>query len=389
MSAAETVTFFARTNFRNQQRLFGVRRSDRLSHFYVIGKTGTGKSTLLETLMRQDLENGEGFAFLDPHGDLIEKILLAVPTERQPDVVYFNATDRSNLVGLNPLRSVPPEKRPVAASGLLEAFKKIWADSWGPRMEHILRNTLLALLDQPEATLADVPRLLESPEFRREAMHRVANPQVRHFWLREFDKYPSRFRLEAIAPIQNKVGAFLANPILNAILTEQRNMVDLRAIMDEGKILLVNLSKGRIGEDAAMLLGSLLVSQISLAALCRAGTAAPGRTPFFLYLDEFQNFTTRSLANMLSELRKYGIGLVLAHQYLSQLDLQVRDAILGNAGTVVCFRVGMADAEILAKDLYPTFSAEDLVALPNHHIYLRLMIDGRVSEPFSAETIGP
>jgi hypothetical protein len=302
-------------------------------------------------------------------------------------LIYFNVPDFTRPLAFNPLERVPPEKRPLAASGLLEVFKKIWIDSWGPRMEHILRNALLALLDQPQATLADVLRLLSDREFRRDAMTRVANPQVREFWLREYESYPARFRIEAIAPIQNKVGAFLANPVLSGILTQPRSAVDLRRVMDEGQILVVNLAKGKIGEDSAGLLGALLVSRIGLAALSRADVAEETRRDFFVYLDEFQNFTTLSLANMLSELRKYRVNLVLAHQYLSQLDEQVRDAILGNVGSIISFRLGLADAEMLESEFRPEISALDLISLPNYQIYLKLMIQGRVSRVFSAETL--
>jgi len=381
------VTFFARTTFRNRGAVFGIRQADRRAHMYLIGRTGTGKTTLLETRIRQDVLNGQGLALFDPHGDLVERLAAWIPAPRRQDLVYFNVPDASLAFGFNPLAAVPPGRRAVAASGMLDVFKKIWADSWGPRLEHILRNALYALLDQPEATLADILRLLDDEKFRKRAAERVANPQVRGFWLREFEGYPKAFRAEAIAPIQNKVGAFLADLKLRAILTEARSSLDLRAIMDGGRLLLVNLAKGRIGDDTAALLGALLVSQIGIMALGRADVPEHKRRDFFVYLDEFHAFTTLSLASMLSELRKYRVGLVLAHQYLSQLDEQVRDAVLGNVGTLVCFRVGAVDAEVLEKEFYPEFRTTDLVSLPNYHIYLRLMIDGRVSRPFSAETI--
>src|SRR6266404_5788504 len=260
------ITYFAQTNFRNEQKTFGIKRADRRAHMYVIGKTGTGKSTLLETLIGQDIENGEGLALLDPHGDLVEKVLESIPNERNKDLIYFNVADTRNPLGFNPLENVPAEKRSLAASELLDAFKKIWADSWGLRLEHILRNALLALLDQPEATLADVQRLLEDPAYRREVCFRVSNSPVRDFWLGEYENYPARLRAEAIAPIQNKVGAFLTNPLLNRILTQQRSAFDLRRVMDDGKLLLVNLAKGKIGEDASSLLGALIVTKIGLAA---------------------------------------------------------------------------------------------------------------------------
>ncbi|MCI0526401.1 MAG: type IV secretory system conjugative DNA transfer family protein, partial [Nitrospira sp.] len=303
------------------------------------------------------------------------------------DLIYFNVPDNDKILGFNPLESVPLKKRALAASGLLEVFKKLWADSWGPRLEHILRNALLALFDQPEATLADVLRLLTDVPFRKNVIANVANPQVRNFWLREYENYPARFRIEAIAPIQNKVGAFLADPHLYRILTQPKSTFDLRKVMDEGRILLVNLAKGKIGGDTAYLLGALLVTGIGLAAFSRAEMREKERRDFFLYLDEFQNFTTLSLASMLSELRKYNTSLVLSHQFLSQLDPQILDSILGNVGTMIAFRLGLNDAEVIEKEFYPVFSAKDLVRLPNYHIYLKLMVDGVVSEPFSAETL--
>lgn len=383
------ITYFAETNFRNQKVKFGIKQGDRRSHMYIIGKTGTGKSTLLETLIKQDIISGQGIALLDPHGDLAEKVLEQLPEQRKDDLIYFNVPDDSQALALNPLESVSPQKRPLAASGLLEVFKKIWADSWGPRLEHIMRNALLALLEQSHATLADVLRLLDDRSFRRSVAAKLSSAQVRNFWLKEFEGYPARFRSEAIAPIQNKVGAFLANPILNRILTQPKNTLYLRRVMDNGKILLVNLAKGRIGEDTAMLLGALLVTRIGLAALSRSDVAEDNRRDFHLYLDEFHNFTTLSLATMLSELRKYRVNMIFAHQYMSQLDLQVRDAILGNVSTIISFRVGVNDAEILAKEFYPEFSVKDLLTLSNYQIYLKMMINGMVSEPFSAETIPP
>src|SRR5438034_5874068 len=362
------VTYFARTDFRDHRKIFGIRQADRRAHMYLIGKTGTGKSTLLETMISQDVRDGQGLALLDPHGDLAERVLGGVPAERQDDLIYFNVPDVSKPLGFNPLEPVAAGKRPLAASGILEVFKKIWADTWGPRMEHILRNALLALLDQPEATLADVLRLLSDKAYRRSAMVYVASARVRDFWLREYESYPLRFRIEAIAPIQNKVGAFLAVPVLNGILTQPKSAFDLRQVIDEGKILLVNLAKGKIGENAAALLGALLVSKLGLAALSRADVPEENRRDFFVYLDEFQSFTTLSLAGMLSELRKYRAGLILAHQYLTQLDPQVRDAILGNVGTIVAFRLGLPDAAMRGKEFYREVSVEDLISLTNYKI---------------------
>jgi hypothetical protein len=386
-SFGEPLTALGRMDFRDDRRIFGIKQADRRAHLYIIGKTGTGKSTLLENLARQDIQCGQGLALLDPHGDLVERLVEAVPEKRKHDLIYFNVSDIAHPLGFNPLENVAPYRRPLAASGLLEVFKKIWIDTWGPRLEHILRNALLALLDQPEATLADVSRLLDDKTFRRSAMVHVGNAAVRDFWLREYESYPARFRVEAIAPIQNKVGAFLTNPLLRNIVTQTKSAFELRRVMDEGKILLVNLAKGKIGEDVAALLGAMLVSKIGLAALSRTDMPEESRRDFFVYLDEFQSFTTLSLANMLSELRKYRVGMILAHQYLSQLDPQVRDAILGNVGTMIAFRLGLADAEILESEFRPELSAVDLISLPNYHIYLKLIVDGVTSRAFSASTL--
>jgi hypothetical protein len=390
MSRADSeVALFARTNFRNERKVFGIKRMDRRAHMYVVGKTGTGKSTLIETLIAHDLEAGEGLAVFDPHSDLLRRVLSRVPEHRFDDLIYFNATEPGQQLGFNPLERVPVAKRPLAASALLDAFRTLWADSWGPRLEHILRNSLLGLLDQPSATLADVLPLLVDRAFRRVAITHMMNPQVRTFWSQEYEGYPPRFRAEAIAPIQNKVGAFLSNPLLYKILAGAETTLNLRKIMDERKILLIDLAKGKMGGDASALLGALLVASVGWSAFGRAEVPEEDRPDFFVYLDEFHTFTTLSLAGMLSELRKYRVGLILAHQYAAQLDPPVRDAIFGNVGTVISFRVGLDDAEVLAKEFYPVFTEADLISLPDHQIYLKLMIDGVPSKPFSAETLPP
>lgn len=383
------VARFARTNFHNNRRVFGIKRADRRSHMYVVGKTGTGKSTLLETLAGHDLASGEGLALFDPHGDLIKRVLSRIPDRRMGDLVYFNAPDPRQQLGFNPLEDVPESKKPLAASAIVDAFRKLWEDSWGPRLEHILRNALLGLLDQPSATLADILPLLMDRNFRRDAIRHMKNAQVRMFWSREYEGYPSYFRAAAIAPIQNKVGAFLADPLLHRILAGSETTLKLREIMDERKILLVNLAKGMMGGDGSALLGALLVSSIAWSAFSRVDVPEKDRVDFYVYLDEFHSFTTLSLAEMLSELRKYHVSLILAHQYTAQLDPPVRDAIFGNAGTLISFRVGPDDARILAKEFDPVFTELDLLNLPNHSIYLKLMIDGAPSLPFSAETLPP
>ncbi|HST09102.1 MAG TPA: type IV secretion system DNA-binding domain-containing protein [Terriglobales bacterium] len=385
----QRVALFARTNFRNQRKVFGIRQVDRRSHMYLIGKTGTGKSSLIETLIRSDIGASQGVALLDPHGDLVEKIASTIPVRRHADLIYFDAANRDHPLGYNPLAEIPPAQRPLTASFLLDAFKKIWWEFWGPRTEHILRNALLALLDQPEATLADILRLFNDRGYRKAAMDRVHNAAVRDFWLREYDGYAARFRTEAIAPIQNKVGAFLSHPILRVILTQSQSAFHWRSVMDEGRIVLVNLAKGRLGEDAASLLGSLLLSGIQAAALSRADVPEDDRRDFFVFVDEFPTFATLSLAGMLTELRKFHVGLTLSHQHLTQLDPKIRDAILGNVGTLIVFRVGATDAEILEQEFAPEFASTDLVNLPNYHLYLKLMINGRISRPFSGELQPP
>lgn len=389
MRAREPITILGETDYRNEHKRFGIKQADRRSHMYVIGKTGTGKSTLLETMIRQDMAHGHGLALLDPHGDLIEKVLLTIPEHRVQDVIYFNVPDRKNLLHFNPLTHVPAEQQSVAASGLLEAFKKIWIDWWGPRLEHILRNALLLLLAVPDSTLVDVLRLFDDEEFRRRIASKAGSPLVRRFWLKEYDAYPPRFRMEATAPIRNKVGAFLSDPRLFAIFSVPTGDFQMRVVMDEQKILLVNLAKGRIGEDTAGLLGALLVSTIGVAGLSRADMEEEARKDFYVYLDEFQSFSTLSLANMLSELRKYRVNLILAHQYLHQLELDLRHAILGNVGSLVTFRVGMADTQMLEKEYEPVFTACDLASLSNYRMVLKLLVNNSPVRPFSAKTLFP
>lgn len=372
--------------FRASERPFSIREEDRLSHTHILGKTGVGKSTMLLGLAHQDLHNGVGFAFLDPHGDAADE--LAQLAERAGRRCYVLAPFmKSEGLGYNPLRRVRDDRIPLAASGLLDTFRKLWPDAWGVRMEHVLRCSLYTLLERSGSTLPDILRLYANKDFRREITSRTRNPVVRTFWKDEFEKYTDRYRAEVVAPIQNKLGALLADPILYRILVEPKVDLHFRQIMDDGGVLIVDLAKGRLGEDSSSTLGSLLVSTIGLAALSRADIPIERRRPFFLYVDEFQSFTTLAFANMMSELRKYGLGLVIAHQHFHQLEPDVRHAVLGNAGTLISFRVGPEDAIILAREFQPTFDVEDLLNLPNRHFYLRLMIDGSPSRPFSAVTL--
>lgn len=386
-SSAADISYFATTNSRRPYRTFGIRQADRLFHIYVIGRTGTGKTTLLETLALQDIRSERGVAVIDPHGDLAERLVAQVPSYRRGDLVYLNAPDPAQPYGYNPLRRVRSDRIPMAASGLMEAFAKLWGEAWGVRMEHVLRNALYALIESGDATLPDILRMLTDRAFQRTVLTRVTNEQVRRFWIKEFPQYNPRYRQEAIAPIQNKVGAFLADPRLYRMFTAAPVDLHFRRLMDEGKIVIVNLSKGRLGEDSANLLGALLVTTLGLSALSRADVEEDQRPDFHLFIDEFQSFTTLSVANMVSELRKFRVGLVLAHQHLYQLEPAVRHAVLGNVGTLVSFRIGPEDALALAREFEPVFDVLDLVNLPNHHIYLKLMIDGVPSRPFSARTL--
>ncbi len=381
------VSYFGRTNHRNSNIRFGIKQPDRLSHMYLIGKTGVGKSTLLETLARQDFEAGRGFALVDPHGDLVEPLARRLQAVNPGRVLYLNAADPRQPYGYNPLRRVRADKIPLAVSGMLETLKKIWPDAWGVRMEHVLRNSLYALLERDGSSLPDILALYTDEEYRKSVVRGIRNDVVKRFWQDEFEHYPARLRAEACAPIQNKLGALLSYPTLRRILVEPQIDLRFRKLMDDGMILLVNVSKGRLGEESSLILGSLIVSTLGLAAFSRAEAEPDQRRPFFVYLDEFHNFTTLMLANMMSELRKYGVGLVLAHQYLNQLDPPIRHAVLGNAGTIVSFRVGPGDASLLASEFQPKFEALDLLNLPNRSIYLKLMIEGSPSKPFSAFTL--
>jgi type IV secretory pathway TraG/TraD family ATPase VirD4 len=382
-----TVTYLGRIDFRSDRRRFGIKHEDRFSHVYLIGKTGTGKSTLMESMALQDLERGNGFALIDPHGDLVERIAARVPLSRRADVIYLDAADPSQPYGYNPLRHVREDRIALAASGMMEVFKKMWPDAWGVRMEHILRNTLMALLEQPHSTMHDVLRMFSDSAFRKQVAKSLKNQTVRRFLEKEFERFSFGYRADGTAPIQNKVGAFLADPLLNRILTAPQKDLHIRRIMDQGQVLLVNLAKGRIGEDSSSLLGGLLVTTIGLAAFSRADTTPEKRRDFFVYIDEFQNFTTLAVANMFAELRKYRVGFTVAHQYLHQLEPDVRHAVLGNAGTIMSFRIGAEDAPYLAREFQSRFEEIDLLQLENYHLYLKLMIDGMPSRPFSAITL--
>lgn len=377
-------SFFGVSNFHGSKKRIGIAQDDRLSHMYIVGKTGVGKSTLLEVLLRQDIVAGRGFALIDPHGDLAERVWEWTPHALRGRITYLNAPDPLQPFGYNPLRRVRPDRIPLAAAGILETFRKQWPQAWGVRMEHVLRNALYALLERDDGSLPDILRLFSDKKFRKSVARKIENPVVKEFWTTEFENYPARLRAEAVAPIQNKLGALLADPTLFRILVAPVSEIRLRPLMDERRGLIVNLSKGELGEDACVILGGLMVTMLGLAAFSRANISPDKRAAFFIYADEFQSLTTLSLANMMSELRKFGAGLILAHQYLSQLDPAVRSAVFGNVGSLAVFRAGAEDAAYLSHELHGKFDVLDILSLPNHHAYLKLMTGGSPSLPFSS-----
>lgn len=386
------ITYFAATNARGKEQPFGIKRRDRARHMYVIGKTGMGKSTLLENMAIQDIRNGEGLAFIDPHGSTADRIMEYVPEHRIKDVVYFAPFDMEYPVAFNVMEDVGYDKRHLVVSGLLSAFRKIWVDAWSARMEYILSNTLLALLEYPGSTLLDVNRMLINKHFRKKVVDNVTDPIVKSFWVDEFANYTDRYTQDATPAIQNKVGQFTSNPLIRNIVGQSKSSFDIRQIMDDRKILIINLSKGRVGEVNATLLGSMIVTKIYLAAMSRADVPLnimQTLPNFYFYVDEFQNFANESFSDILSEARKYKLNLLIAHQYVEQMEEEVRDAVFGNVGTTVAFRVGPFDAEVLETVFNPQFTATDLVNLGFAQIYLTLMIDGVGSPPFSATTLPP
>lgn len=385
-SMADSLTYLGRIHWRDDKRAFGIHPADRLAHMYVVGKTGTGKSSMVEFLARQDLESGHGMVLFDPHGDLVERVHAWARTHGR-SVIYLDVPDPAQAFGFNPLANVPPLRRSLAAAGLIEALKKMFSEAWGVRMEHFLRHALLLLLDQPSATIADIPRLFIEPEFRKAAIELAVHPQVRRFWTLEFASYPVRMRMEAVAPVMNKIGAFLADPFLHRILATPESTFDLRTVMDEGQVLLVNIAKGRIGEGPAAAFGALLMASIGIAGLSRSELAEEKRRPFYVYGDEFQTYTTLAIANMLAELRKYGVGMILANQYLDQIEEEVRSAIMGNVGTLIAFRVGAEDARTLGKEFAPEFEVDDLISLPNRQFCVRMLVHGEFARSFSGRTV--
>ncbi len=388
-SHEDRITYFAETNFHNVRRKFGIKTDDRRRHMYLIGKTGMGKSTALENMVMADINAGNGLVVIDPLGDLVEKVIDFIPSHRVNDIIYFNPADFDHPVAFNVLEAIDPNHHHLVASGLIAVFKKIWVDSWGPRLEYVLRNCILSLLEYPGSTLLGVTRLLVDKRYRAKIVARVSDPIVKAFWVDEFAAYSNQFRTEAISPIQNKVGQFLSSSVIRNIVGQPKSSFDLRWLMDEGKILLMNLSKGRIGEDNSSLLGAMMITKLQLAAMSRIDIPESQRRDFYMYVDEFQNFATESFATILSEARKYHLNLIIAHQYIEQLSETVQASVFGNVGTIACFRIGAADAEFLEKEFAPIFTETDLVNLAKYDIYLKLMIDGIASDPFSATGLPP
>jgi CxxC-x17-CxxC domain-containing protein len=387
------ITYLGLTTFRDKNQLFGIKRKDRRQHVYILGKSGTGKSVLMFNMIIQNIQNGEGVCVVDPHGELVEGVLTAIPQHRLKDVIYFNPADTDYHIGFNVLELIDPQYKHLVASGLMGIFTKIWANAWSARMEYILNNTILALLDTPGSTLLGIPRMLVDKDYRQKIISNLKDPVIKAFWVHEYEAWQDKFRNEAIAPIQNKVGQFLSTSIIRNVVGQSKSTINIFDIMNDGKIFLVNVSKGRIGEDNSALLGGMIITKIQLAAMERVRIPEENRKDFYLYVDEFQNFVTDAFAGILSEARKYRLNLTVAHQYTAQLTSKestaVRDAVFGNVGTMMVFRVGSDDADFLEKEFDPEFTPGDIVNLPNYKVYLKLMIDGVTSRPFSAKTLPP
>lgn len=392
MDDLQKVTYIGATDARGKRQAFGIKAMDRAKHTYVIGKTGMGKSTLLENMAIQDIQHGNGLGFIDPHGSTAEKLLDYVPEDRINDVIYFAPFDMDHPIAFNVMEDVGYDKRHLVVSGLMSTFKKIWVDAWSSRMEYILTNVLLALLEYPDSTLLDVNKMLTNKAFRKKVIENVTDPIVKDFWTVEFAGYTDRYTQEATPAIQNKIGQFTSNPLIRNIVGQPKSSFDMREVLDDKKIFIANLSKGRMGETNASLLGSMLTTKVYLSAMSRADEPAAVQAklpPFYFYVDEFQSIANESFADILSEARKYKLALTIAHQYVEQMEENVRNAVFGNVGTTIAFRVGPFDAEVLETIFQPKFMAEDLVGLGFAQIYLTLMIDGVGSHPFSATTLPP
>ncbi len=385
----DPITILGRTNYRGANQVFGIKPTDRRRHVYIIGKTGMGKSTLLENMIYSDVIAGKGVGVIDPHGDLADAVLNFIPQNRINDVVLIDPSDKDFAVAFNMLENVDPALNSIVCSGLVGIFKKIYAESWGPRLEHILRNTILSLLEYPGTTMLGITRILQDDDYRKKIVKKIEDPVVKAFWVTEFAKMQDKFRTEAIAPIQNKVGQFLSSPTIRNIVGQPKSTVDLRFAMDKGKIVIINLSKGKIGEDNSALLGAMFITKFQLDAMSRANIPEKERKDFYLYVDEFQNFATDSFATILSEARKYKLNLTMANQYIAQMPEEVRDAVFGNVGTVLSFQVGFDDAEYISQQYGEEIMPPDLVSLSKYTSYMRLLVDGMPTKTFSLNTLPP
>ncbi|RIK82259.1 hypothetical protein DCC62_00510 [candidate division KSB1 bacterium] len=383
------ITIFAETNFRNQRQRFGIKHTDRRYHIFILGKTGMGKTTLMENMIVSDIDGGHGVAVIDPHGDLAVRLLDRVPSRRINDAIYFSPADVDFPIAFNVLDRIEKDLQPLAVSGVISVFKKLYAEYWAPRQEHVLRNTLLTVMQFPGSNLHTVHQMLTDADFRVQITKKLEDKTLRAFWEKEFAGFDKRQRTEVVAPILNKLGQFLADPLIRNMVGQRKNRIPFREVIDKGRILIANLSKGKIGEDNSVLLGSVLLSKLQLAALSRADIDAEKRVDFYLYVDECQNFITEGVASMLAEMRKYRLNMILASQHLGQLDEGIRQAIFGNAGTLITFRLGAPDADVLQEEFFPRFKKQDFLNLPKYHMYLRLMIDGVTSEGFNAKGLPP
>ncbi len=384
----DDITFLGETTFRNERKRFGIKNEDRRRHIYIVGKTGTGKSELLINLAFQDIKRGYGIGFFDPHGESAEKLLDLVPKRRVNEVIYFNPADENFPIPFNIFERVKPVYRYSASLNLLNAFRKIWADIWSAKIEYILENCILALLDYPNSTILGIYRLLVDSSYRKAVIEKITDPMVKIFWTQEFPQFSHSAEVEAVSLIKNKISKIIHNPLLRNILGQTKSKIDFKEIINGQKVFIANLSRGRLGEDNSAILGLFLSTKIYLAILSRIDIPAFQRRDFYLYLDEFQNFASKAFISLLSEAGKYKLSLTMANQYLNQLG-QAREAVLGNVGTIISFRLGAEDAEYLAKEFSPEFSVQDFVNLARFHIYLKLMVDGVVTRPFSGVTLPP
>ncbi len=383
----QEINFFARTEFKNKVVTYGIKRYDRRKHIYLIGKTGTGKTTMIANMAINDARNREGMAVIDPHGDLSSIILDYIPSHRLNDICYLDPSDTSHPFRMNPLEVKNPEHRELIASGIVAIFYKLYSYSWGPRLEYILRNAIMTILTKPEPTLADVPEILTNREFRRGVVEKLEDRVLKNFWLSEYETMSEKMMSEAISPILNKVGQFVSSPTIRHIIGYPHSTIDLEEIMDQGKILILNLSSGKIGEDNSALLGAMFVTKIQLAAMNRVNVPEEQRRDFYLYVDEFQNFATSSFIKILSEARKYRLNLTLANQYIGQVPEDIQKAIFGNVGTLASFLVGAADSTILAREFGGVYTENELVSLGNFQIINKISIDNLTSRPFYAFTL--